>query len=260
VASIFVAIAAELRKSDDSKALLLCFGFPLFLFSVMSFRGHAEANWGVMGYVSTGILTVMIFTDRDNPISRLFPSYSSLRKFAIAGASVSVLMVIIVVLHAWIGLLPASVERTLAKNDRIIWETRGWNGLGKYLVTVMAEGDVLASDSYQNCALLEFNVPGQPSVRYLSPWDRPTQFDVWNRSYDDLKGKNILFVSSKPLEPSSSVLMTIYENFARVEQIPVYDVMYHGESIRKIYIYRGHDFNPFEPRRLGPRSLFYSGL
>jgi len=260
VASIFVAIAAELRKSDESKALLLCFGFPLFLFSVMSFRGHAEANWGVMGYVSTGILTVMIFTDRDNPVSRLFPSYSSLRKFAIAGASVSVLLVIVVVLHAWIGLLPASVERNLAKNDRIIWETRGWNNLGKYLFTVMAEGDVLASDSYQNCALLEFNVPGQPSVRYLSPWDRPTQFDVWHRSYDDLKGKNILFVSSKPLEPSSSVLMTIYENFARVERIPVYDVMYHGESIRKIYIYRGHDFNPFEPRRLGPRSLFYSGL
>jgi 4-amino-4-deoxy-L-arabinose transferase-like glycosyltransferase len=260
VASIFVATLAELRRDNDERSLLLCFGFPLFLLAVMSFRGHAEANWGVMGYVSTGILTIMIFSDPHNALSRLFHSYLSMRKFVIAGACTSILLVLIVVLHAWIGLLPASVERNLGKNDRIVWETRGWRGLGKYLATVMEEGDVLASDSYQNCALLEFNIPGQPSVRYLSPWDRPTQFDVWHRSYDDLKGKNILFVSSKPLKPSSSVLMTIYENFSSVEPIPAYDVMYHGESIRKIYIYRGHNFDPFEPRRLGPRSLFYSGL
>ncbi len=260
VASIFVATLAELRRDNDERSLLLCFGFPLFLLAVMSFKGHAEANWGVMGYVSTGILTIMIFTDPHNTLSRFFHSYLSMRKFVIAGVCASILLVLIVVLHAWIGLLPASVERNLGKNDRIVWETLGWRGLGKYLATVMEEGDVLASDSYQNCALLEFNIPGQPSVRYLSPWDRPTQFDVWHRSYDDLKGKNILFVSSKPLKPSSSVLMTIYENFSSVEPIPAYDVMYHGESIRKIYIYRGHNFDPFEPRRLGPRSLFYSGL
>ncbi len=260
VASIFVATLAELRRDNDERSLLLCFGFPLFLLAVMSFKGHAEANWGVMGYVSTGILTIMIFTDPHNSLSRFFHSYLSMRKFVIAGVCASILLVLIVVLHAWIGLLPASVERNLGKNDRIVWETLGWRGLGKYLATVMEEGDVLASDSYQNCALLEFNIPGQPSVRYLSPWDRPTQFDVWHRSYDDLKGKNILFVSSKPLKPSSSVLMTIYENFSSVEPIPAYDVMYHGESIRKIYIYRGHNFDPFEPRRLGPRSLFYSGL
>lgn len=260
VTSIFVAIAAELKRENNERSLLLCFGLPLFLFGLMSFRGHAEANWGVMGYISTGILAVILLTRSENPFLRFFPNYQSIIKFSYAGALVSITMVAVVSLHAWVGLLPVSVERNLGKNDRIIWETRGWNCLGNYVSSLIQEGDVIASDTYQNCALLEFNIPGQPYVRYLSPWDRPTQFDVWHRSYDDLKGKNIIFVSSKPLEPSSSVLMTIYENFSSVEKLPPYDVMYHGESIRKIYIYRGLGFTPFEPRRLGPKSLFYHGL
>jgi len=51
---------------------------------------------------------------------------------------------------------------------------------------------------------------------------------------------------------------TVYENFARVERLPPYEVIYHGEPIRKIHILRGHKFDPCSPKRLGPRSLFYS--
>jgi len=117
--------------------------------------------------------------------------------------------------------------------------------------------DVIAADTYQLCALLEFNNPGHPEVRYVAPWDRPTQFDVWNRSYDDLKDKNILFVSSKPLGPTNNTLTTIYENFSHVEQLPYYPIIYHEEQIREVYICRGYGFDPFKPRRLGPKSLFY---
>jgi hypothetical protein len=180
------------------------------------------------------------------------------RRFVRIGIFVSIFIVSLVVVHAWIGLLPASLEKDLGKNDRIIWETRGWAGLGKHLSSLMNEGDVIAADTYQLCALLEFNIPGQPSVRYLAPWERPTQFDVWNRSYDDLRGRNILFVSSKPLVPTGPTLTTIYENFSHVQELPSYEVIYHGEPIRKIYVCRGRGFDPFEPRRLGPRSLFYS--
>ncbi|MGC8660722.1 MAG: hypothetical protein ACP5U1_16785, partial [Desulfomonilaceae bacterium] len=179
-------------------------------------------------------------------------------RFVGVGTIISVSLVALIALHAWLGLLPAFVEKHLGKDDRIIWETHGWRGLGKYLPGLMKEGDVIAADTYQLCSLLEFNIPGQPYVRYLSPWDRPTQFDVWHRSFDDLAGKNILFVSSKPLLPTSSVLLTIYENFSSVEQLPPYKVMYHGKPIREIYVCRGHAFNPYKPRRLGPRTLFYS--
>jgi hypothetical protein len=162
-----------------------------------------------------------------------------------------------VVVHAWLGLLPAWVEKRIAKEDRISWETRGWEGLGKHVGGLAKPGDVLAADSYQLCALLEFNVPGQPQVRYLAPWKRPTQFDVWEPSFDNLKGRDIILVSSIPLRPSSASLTTVYDNFERVEALPPYSVRYHGEEIRTIHLCRGYSFDPFQPRRLGPRSLFY---
>ena len=82
-------------------------------------------------------------------------------------------------------------------------------------------------------------------------------FDVWEPSFDNLAGRTVLYVSPKPLNPSSDVLTTVYENFKSVEPLPSFHVMYHGESIREIYVYRCSGFNPWEPRRLGPRSLLY---
>jgi hypothetical protein len=165
--------------------------------------------------------------------------------------------VVIVALHAWIGLLPAGVEKKFAKEDRVIWETRGWDGLGKHVAALKTEDDVIAADRYQLCALLEFNVPGHPEVRYLAPWRRPTAFDVRRPSYDDLKGKDIIFVAPEPLKPSSDVHSTVYDNFERVDSLPPYEIKYHGRTIRTIYIHRGVTFNPHKPRRLGPKSLFY---
>ena len=259
IAAIFSTTISQLRKRSDDRLLLLFMGTPLLLFSLMSFKGHAEANWAVMGYLSTGILAVWVLLNRDDPATIYISKRYGIDRFVRTGTITALLLVFVVTFHAWVGLVPAFVERRIGKADRIIWETRGWYGLGQYLPGLMKNDDVIAADSYQLCALLEFNIPGQPNVRYLAPWDRPTQFDVWNRSYDDLAGKDILFVSAKPLGPTSSVLMTIYENFSSVDQLPPYEVMYHGESIRQIYICRGHGFDPFKPRRLGPRSLFYSG-
>ena len=259
IATIISSTVAQFWTRNDNQLLLLMMGSPLLLFSVMAFKGHAEANWAVMGYLSTGILTVMALMDCNDPATKFISKRFGVRRFVQIGTIIAVLLVVLITAHAWVGLVPAFVEKRIWKADRIIWETRGWHGLGQYLPGLIQKDDVIAADSYQLCALLEFNIPGQPNVRYLAPWDRPTQFDVWNRSYDDLAGKNILFVSAKPLGPTSSVLMTIYENFSSVDQLPPYQVMYHGESIRQIYICRGHGFDPFKPRRLGPRSLFYPG-
>ncbi|MDQ7785720.1 MAG: glycosyltransferase family 39 protein, partial [Desulfomonilaceae bacterium] len=250
------ALVRNLRNPKPEQLLLLCFGFPLLLFGIMAFKGHVEANWAFMGYVSTGILAVeIIFASRHGTgggIGRRFgPRY---RTWAVA---LSIVPVTIAVLHAWIGLLPASIEKKLGKADRIIWETRGWGDLGVHVKNLESAGDVLAADSYQLCALLEFNVPENPYVRYLAPWKRPTVFDVWEPSFDNLAGRTVLYVSPKPLNPSSDVLTTVYENFKRVEPLPSFHVMYHGESIREIYVYRCSGFNPWEPRRLGPRSLLY---
>jgi 4-amino-4-deoxy-L-arabinose transferase-like glycosyltransferase len=243
-------------KPSPREALLLSFGLPLVLFGIMAFKGHVEANWAMMGYISTAILAVEVVSQaRAESKSRYWRLFQ--RPFLRWSVILAVAPVVLVVLHAWIGLLPASLEAKLGKDDRIIWETRGWDGLGRHVAGLKAPDDILAADTYQLCALLEFNVPGNPEVRYLAPWRRPTQFDVWEPSFDNMKGRNVLLVSDKPLNPSSAVLTTIYENFAKVEALPAYQVMYHGTAIRDVYIYRGYGFDPFSPRRLGPRSLFY---
>lgn len=250
-----VAIRAA-RDSKPEEKLLLCFSLPLLLFGVQSFWGHVEANWGVMGYLALSILAVEAISRANREkqpriLHRFTPSYFRWALVLALGLSVCV------VLHAWIGLLPACIEANIAKEDRIIWETRGWDGLGIHVGALRKSDDVVAGDSYQLCALLEFNIPGQPLVRYLAPWNRPTQFDVRDPSFDSLKGTNILFVSPRPLQPSSPVRTTIYEHFARVEELPAYEVLYHGIPIRHVYVYRGYSFDPFIPHPLGPRSLRY---
>jgi hypothetical protein len=215
-----------------------------------------EANWAFMGYASVVILAIHTISEKlahgRDSVWRWFNH--RFMKWAVILAAAPVLLVIV---HAWLGLLPAGLEKRIAKEDRVIWETRGWAGLGKHIGELVEPNDVIAADSYQLCASLEFNIPGQPQVRYLAPWKRPTEFDVWEPSFDNLKGRNIVFVSPSPLLPSSSAHTTIYENFARVESLPAYEVKYHGTAIREIYVYRGNSFDPFQPKRLGPRSLFY---
>jgi len=250
------ALAGNFFKPKPQQALLLSFGFPLFIFGLLAFKGHVEANWAFMAYLSTLILaTEVILTAREESRTGVWQWFGG--RYLKWAVILSVAPVLLALAHAWIGLLPASLEMKVAKDDRIIWETRGWAGLGKHVAGLKSGGDVIAADSYQLCALLEFNVPGNPHVRYLAPWKRPTQFDVWEPSFDNLRGRNILFVSPLPLKPSSDSSTTIYDNFTRVEPLPPYEVMYHGVAIRQMYIYRGYEFDPFAPRRLGPRSLLY---
>lgn len=256
LAGIAGGFAATARQHKPAYALLICFSLPLVCFGIMSFRGHVEANWAVMGYPPAAILAVEVISQRRSEGKPGVWEWFTPR-FLKWAAIVAVAPMAIVALHAWIGLLPAGIERKIAKEDRIIWETRGWDKLGTYVAGLAQPGDVIAADRYQMCALLEFNVPGQPEVRYLAPWRRPTAFDVRHPTYDDLAGKNIIFVTPEPLEPSSAVHSTIYENFGKVVPLPPYEVIYHGEAVRPIYLYRGIDFNPCKPRRLGPKSLFY---
>jgi 4-amino-4-deoxy-L-arabinose transferase-like glycosyltransferase len=250
-------LTANLRTPRPEELLLLSFGLPLLIFGLLAFKGHVEANWAIMGYAGAIILCVYtIYNPRPNPSNRLAMTFGG-GKFQRRAMLWSLLPVGIVFLHGWMGLLPAFVEKRVSKEDRIIWETRCWDALGTHVQALTLPEDVIAADSYQLCALLEYNMPGNPMVRYLAPWDRPTQWDVWNPSFDDLKGKNILFVSSKPLEPSNSSKTTVYENFAMIQHLPTFSVQYHGDSIRNVFVTRCINFDPFQPRGLGPRSLFY---
>ncbi len=255
VALVRAAVRNPLRLRVE-ETLLLCFSFPLLLFGAMAFLGHVEANWAVMGYPSAMVLAVeVIFAPKEG--SRRIPDRLSGRSYMAWAGALAVGMSALVVIHGYFGLLPASLEARLGKADRIIWETRGWDELGKQVSDAKRKGDVIAADSYQMCALLWFNVPGQPRVRYLAPWKRPTQFDVVEPSFDNLKGRHILFVSDKPLEPSSTVRTTVYENFESVQDLRTHEVMYHHDPIRTIYLHRGRNFDPDSPRKLGPRSLLY---
>ncbi|MBI5249409.1 MAG: glycosyltransferase family 39 protein [Desulfomonile tiedjei] len=255
VASV-AALTRNLREPKPEETLLLCFGMPAIIFGAMAFKGHVEANWGFIAYPSLAILAVeTILTARKNDAGGVWKLFS--RRHLKWGLILAVGPVLVVVAHAYIGLIPAFLEKRYAKEDRIIWETRGWKDLGNHVAKYQAEGEIISADSYQLCALLEFNIPRQPKVRYLAPWKRPTQFDVWEPSFDNMKGRDILFVTPIPLKPSSDSLTTIYENFAAVEELPSFHVMYHRESIRNIHLYRCKNFDPFSPRRLGPRSLFY---
>jgi 4-amino-4-deoxy-L-arabinose transferase-like glycosyltransferase len=259
-ALIYAPLAALIkgfREITQEELLLYCLSSPIVFFAIMAFKGHVEANWAFMAYPSAGMLAVhIIFFAGKYSYSGLLKSFNE--KYLKYAILLSVIPVIIVVGHAWIGFAPSWLERRLGKADRIIWETRGWRGLGEHVGRLQRDREVIAGDKYQMCAILEFYTPGHPRVRYLAPWRRPTQFDVWEPSFDNLAGRDILFVTSRKLKPTDESRVTIYENFQEVRALPPYRVMFHKEPIREVYIYRCLSFDPFKPKRLGPRSLFYS--
>ncbi len=259
-AMIFSSITRLIKRSaplGNEELLLYCLSFPVALFGIIAFKGHVEANWAIMAYPPLAILAVNLICGKRYYYRDAFFTNFNMRYLKL-GMAVSVIPVLLIVIHGWVGLAPAWLERKLGKADRIIWETRGWRELGIHVANLRQEREVIAGDKYQMCAILEFNVPGLPKARYLAPWRRPTQFDVWEPSFDNLAQRDILFVTSRRLKPSDKVRTTIYENFKEVKELPPYKVMYHNEPIREIYVYRGYSFDPFKPRRLGPRSLFYS--
>ncbi len=84
VSGVLISMFLELRREDVRRSLLLCMGFPVFLFAVMSFKGHSEANWGVMGYLSTGILAVMLFSDNSDPVTIFLSKYLNIRRYVMS--------------------------------------------------------------------------------------------------------------------------------------------------------------------------------
>lgn len=250
------SVGHAFRSADPRHILLLFFSFPLLLFGILAFRGHVEANWAAMAYPTAAIVAVEALLNRPRRTRDTDPSSDSV--FFTRATWVSLGLSGILILHATVGILPVFLEKKLGKDDRIIWETTGWSGLGHHVDALRKPDDVIAADSYQLCALLEFNIPGQPKVRYLAPWKRPTQFDVRDRSYEDIAGRSVLFVSPDPLTPSVQYHATVHDNFQRVTPLPSYFVHYHGEPIREIHIARGYGFDPHKKWPLGgKKSLFY---
>ncbi len=256
VTGAVVSLRRNVPARSPAAVLLLSMCLPLVLFGIMAFKGHVEANWAFMSYPAAVVLAAeIVLRPRETGEGRWKSIFSArYLKWAVV---VAIVPVALAALHAEVGLVPAAVEKRFAKEDRIIWETRGWDGLGEHVGRLAKEGETIAGDSYQMCASLEFNVPGNPFVRYLAPWKRPTQFDVWEPSFDNLAGRDVLFVSPKPLVPSSDVRTTIYESFDAIEPLQPYGVKYHGEIIREIHVYRCKKFDPKSLGERKDRSLFY---
>ncbi len=132
VTALGVASVRNIFRPSPGQALLVCFSLPLILFGLQAFKGHVEANWGAMGYASASILAVeYIFQAHGRGQPGLCRRFDG--GFLKLGIAVAIIMVVVVVLHAWIGLMPAAVEKKIAKEDRIVWETHGWHKLGTHV-------------------------------------------------------------------------------------------------------------------------------
>ena len=64
------ALSRNLFKPNPQQALLLCLGLPMLLFGLLAFKGHVEANWAFMAYLSTVILAVEIIVTAREALPR----------------------------------------------------------------------------------------------------------------------------------------------------------------------------------------------
>ncbi len=118
------------------------------------------------------------------------------------------------------------------------------------------KGETWQRTAIKLCALLEFNVPGSRGVRYLAPGSGQLNSIVLGAFFRQSHGARHSVYFAVATQAVVGCADTIYENFASVQELPAFHVMYHGEAIRDIYVYRCKKLQSLFPSEIGAEISF----
>lgn len=140
---------------------------PLFIFGLISLFSKVEANWSAMYVFAAAI--------------QLAPYVRNNLRFLIASLTTHILLIAIVIWHAYTGLLPTRPHR-----DRVLLETYGYPELATHLAKLSAP---IFADTYQTTAMALFWQP-QLTIRQWPGITRLSEF-VTNPRWLNIDAKDL---------------------------------------------------------------------
>ncbi len=222
------------RKKEEIFFLWILPVFTFLFFIYVAHKKRVEANWPAFAYGTLYILTVFYIFRK-----KLFKSFI----FSFLASALSIVILFYTPILDKIGLgelLPPKKDPT----KRLV----GWKKLGDEVSSIVEKLDkpyVIFSNTYQIASELAFYVKGHPQTFCINLGRRMNQFDLW-QSINDFRGKDIYGIY---VTYSSSLPKEVKEAFQKYLQKRVFNVVYRGEVVYKIYIYTLRGFKGIKERK-----------
>jgi hypothetical protein len=181
------------------------YGFFIFFF-LMSFRGHGEAHWTAIGFISAVLLSV-------NEISKNQKSLRWVQGFFIP--------TLIIFLFIRVSL----VFDILPKQFNVGREFHNWDTWAQEIKKVADGRKVVFYNTFQRPSKYSFYTGGDFSHTYNTVWYRQNQFDLWNY-HDSIQGEDIMLLRIGRAKDSvytnaESDSYRFIDDFISYENIPV---------------------------------------
>lgn len=241
------------RTSPDAAFLFLCFVVPFGFYVLASFTRKSEPNWPVAAYMAAAPAFAWVWNER--------PRSRRARRLLAAG----------VILGCAIGIFPRTTDALYlvgsafttpsASPDRLYFfglsldpdkdptnQLIGGRELGMELSRLLAESPgtppFLFSNRYQLTAWEAFYTKGRPRTYCINIGDRRlNQYDLWG-GWDELKGRDALFVTGWDETKASLYVGGLVQNgiFESGECVRIVRVYRCKTCVRQFTICRFHNF------------------
>lgn len=129
-------------------------------------------------------------------------------------------------------------------------EAYGWTELGKKVSRLhrkMGTDNIIATSSYALSSMIAFYTPEQPYVSLLGPGSKHGRaYDIWDQ-WPDWTGRNVLFVSTKPIAGDTDEGEILQKSCQRYETLAPLEIYHRGKVVRRFYFAVGYHFqkDPF---------------
>jgi membrane-associated phospholipid phosphatase len=243
--------AKEVYKRGDRTALIIfCFSLPtLLIFNTIAIFNEILPHWPAMGYL---ILSIYV-----THLTLKFWHVKWFKFYSYAAWGLTLLMIIMIPLHALYGIIPMKkfmpegklekIEHGIPESERIDLtnEIYGWEEVGneiKRIVNTYSKEERPFIFTYKSYLASELSAC-IPEFRVFCISDKINAYDFWQRDLKKLKNKNGLYICNDYFfsEPKSRYETGVFSSYTEIEEFPIYR---NGKKIKNFYFIFCKSFNP----------------
>ncbi len=199
-----------------------------FLFQ--SLRTEVSGHWPVAAYGAALVGLAVALRNRSEERNRPREGAVLGPTFLATGAAWTILVVLLTLKPAW---LPVKEIAGHTANEAF-----GWEELGRKVSALnrRIRPDVIATGSYALSSMISFYTPGHPYLAVMGPGSKHGRaFDLWDQWGGAWIDRSVLFLSDRPLAPSTREWRILAESCARFESLPPIELHDRGKTVRRYY-------------------------